>query len=91
MISSILPDQQDASTPTHDARNESTTAKAKLRGIIRKGILQRKTTRSFSRKRIQFVESVNVYTQKESAASADYDMPGKVIMFSIYEFIDDTF
>ena len=41
-------------------------AKNRLRGIIRKGIVQRKAARRFARKNIQFVGNVDVYAREES-------------------------
>ena len=41
-------------------------AKDKLRGIIRKGIVQRNAARRFARKNIQFTGNVDVYSRKPS-------------------------
>ena len=41
-------------------------AKNRLRGIIRKGIVQRKAARRFARKNIQFVDNVDVYAREET-------------------------
>ena len=49
-----------------DTPGESGAAKNKLRGIIRKGIFQRKAARRFARRNIQFVENVDVYTRTKS-------------------------
>ena len=48
--------------------NESSedTAKSKLKGIIRKGIVQRKAARRFARRNIQFDTNVDVYSRKGS-------------------------
>ena len=42
------------------------TAKNKLKGIIRKGIVQRKAARRFARRNIQFDTNVDVYSRKGS-------------------------
>ena len=48
------------------SKNSDDTAKNKLKGIIRKGIVQRKAARRFARKNIQFDTNVDVYSRKGS-------------------------
>ena len=57
---------EDVPQDNDDTPGESGTAKNKLRGIIRKGIFQRKAARRFARKNIQFIENVDVYTRTKS-------------------------
>ena len=55
-------------------------AKNRLRGIIRKGIVQRKAARRFARKNIQFVGNVDVYAREESTQDG---MDGIFIPFTM--------
>ena len=48
------------------SENSEDTARNKLKGIIRKGIVQRKAARRFARKNIQFDTNVDVYSRKGS-------------------------
>ena len=48
------------------SENSEDTAKNKLKGIIRKGIVQRKAARRFAQRNIQFDTNVDVYSRKGS-------------------------
>lgn len=49
-----------------EENENSVGAKNKLKGIIRKGIVQRKAARRFARQNIQFDSKVDVYSRRAS-------------------------
>ena len=67
LFSFILTDKNQITEKSSGGENENTVgAKNKLKGIIRKGIVQRKAARRFARQNIQFDSKVDVYSRRAS-------------------------
>ena len=62
-------------------------AKNRLRGIIRKGIVQRKAARRFARKNIQFLNNVDVYAREESNKDGIYGISHLLTFHSFSSFV----